>query len=432
MISSTESAPTQQRTPAWAKFLKLKQPNGSVVGHQQGGDAALPPAHAPAPPAKRGPPSADASPSKRARREALHDGRNAPADYKPTKTVTFGDTPTKSSSGNSNSAGINKSSSPVDAKSKTSIKQTQQKKPQQKQAKKPKGPPKKEKPQPVADVTAAIAYLRQWDTARETWKFNKNHQTTLIKHFFDAGSTSIPASVTKPFYAYIRDLKGFVRTRLAETAMEIRTRDVADGPAAFPEGTAHREERQAAYETAIDGLLRQHRQQVAKRKIFDEEQYLADSEDVDVVLARVVKRMRAELVIDELSDSGESTDATAATSASSQTIAASEDDSDDEGTVNPNAGEKQPTSAPKAVPSRRRRKLRVNMDDDDETSSSESESDSDSDASSSSSSDDSDSDDDEAEEPNEEGYDTSSSSSSSSSSGADDGEDSNDEDSDDE
>jgi hypothetical protein len=237
----------------------------------------------------------------------------------------------------------------------------------------------------------------------------------------------IPASDVETFYEYIRDLKGFVRDRLRETAMEVQMQDVADGPTGFPEDTMDIDEKQETYDAILADILRRKRQQSSpKRKYFTEAQYVAESQDGDVIIRRVVKRMRAERVLDELSDSGEETEATTTTttSSSSRTVTAS----DNNATTTTN-GDKQQAKVHEAPSSnRRRRKLRVNVED---SSSSESESDSDGETSSSSSSeDDSESEEEEVEERANEGYDTSSSSSSSSSSdeGSDEDEDSDDED----
>ncbi|GKU01193.1 proteasome subunit alpha type 6 [Fusarium langsethiae] len=233
---------------------------------------------------------------------------------------------------------------------------------------KSKGPAKKPKPQVPTDLKPALEYLSLWKTARDSWKFNKNHQSNLIKHVFDADG--IPASDIETFYDYIQDLKGFVRMRLRETACEVRDQDQSDGAKAFPEGTKDLEATQQRYEEVLAKYLSQ--PVGSKRKGFTEVDYLSDSEEDEVIVRRLVKRMRAELVIDELSDSDE----TEATTTSSQTIASS--DSNATATKNTEKSVK-----PDGVPGKRRRKLRVNVDDSD-SSSSESDSDSDDDDTSSS------------------------------------------------
>lgn len=258
--------------------------------------------------------------------------------------------------------------------------------------KKSKGPAKKKKTPPPTDLKPALEYLRLWKTARSSWKFNKNHQTTLIKHLFDADG--IPAADIEAFYEYIKDLKGFVRMRLVQAALEVRTRDREE---VFPEGTADIAATQERYETVLAKFL-QSQQVGCKRKVFAEQEYLSDSDDGDIIIQRLVKRMRAELVIDELSDGD--TDMSTTSSVSSKTLTGSNNNltstasGDKKVKLNDGTG-------------KRRRKLRTNLDSDSETSSSSSSSDSSSDS-------DSDTSDSESESGGDD--DTSSSGSSSSSS----------------
>lgn len=292
------------------------------------------------------------------------------------KSVTFGDTPTK------NSAAANST--------KTTAKPGE--------AKKSKGPAKKPKPTPTVDTKPALEYLRLWKSSREAWKFNKNHQSTLIKAVFETG---IPAADIPIFYDYIQDLKGFVRTRLRKTAMEIQTKDRTEGAAVFPAETTDVEAKQATYETILSEWLAS--QHIGQKRTFDEAHFITTVGEPEVVVRRAIKRMRAEMVIDALFDAGNETDHSAMSITSDRAKASNEKPTD---------------SKPNGVPGKRRRKLRVsNLSDDDTSSSSESESDSDSDTSSSgSSSSESDSDDDDEEEDEEDRSDDDSSSSSSSSS----------------
>lgn len=282
------------------------------------------------------------------------------------------------------------------------------------------------KASPPADIKPALEYLRQWKSSRESWKFNKNHQSTLIKHAFEPHN--FPAQDIDIFYEYIRDLKGFVRSRLRETAMEIKMRDVEDGYAAFPESddAMDLDEQQVNYDAILADILRRRRQN-PKRKYFAEAQYVAESADGNsIIVRRLVKRMRAEMVLDELSD-GESTDSSTGSTASSKTMVASDNTNASSTSTNTSTTAVEQTRAKLGdVTGKRRRKLRVNMED---SSSSESSSESESESDTTSSSEDSDSDEDEEMRP--ENYDTSSSSSSSSSSsGESDSEDESDEDDD--
>lgn len=368
------------QVPAWKRLgLKLKQPaagsepanGGPTVGHPSSSSKRKPDA----------PPTTANSfhDAKRPRQDGYTAAsRNGPGQLRKQKSVTFADGST------SNSAATNTKAPPRSTPQKKS-----------------KGPAKKQTPA-TTDLKPALEYLRQWKSARDTWKFNKNHQSSLIKHVFDANG--IPAADIATFYEYIRDLKGFIRMRLRETALEVRTEDQSKGVKAFPAGTKDLDATQARYESILSRFIES--QKVGeKRKSFDEPEYVASSEDGDVVIQRLVKRMRAELVLDELSESG---DTDTSTTSSSATVTTTNDQPD----ITTESAEKRVKLNDGT--GKRKRKRRTNVDD---SSSSESESESDSDTSSSgsSSSDDSDSedeDDDDAQKRDEQ--DTSSSSSSSS------------------
>ncbi|KAH7148871.1 hypothetical protein EDB81DRAFT_477972 [Dactylonectria macrodidyma] len=403
MFSSKGNAPAHQ-VPAWKKSGSKHQQSAAsasaspTVGQRSTHEGT---------PSKRkldahAPPQANSSHvAKRPRKDEATSDRNG--QLKKRKSVTFADAPSKK--GNTNDTKPDSTATPQ---------------------KKSKGPSKKQKPPATTDLKPALEYLRLWKTSRTSWKFNKNHQSTLIKHVFDADG--IPTADIDAFYEYIKDLKGMVRMRLRESALEVRTKDRSQGGAAFPEGTADVDATQGRYETILAKFL-QSQQVGSKRKLFHEEEYLSDSDsDDEIIIQRLVKRMRAELVIEELSD-GADTEMSTTSSTSSRTIASGDN-------TTPNAGKRMKLNDGTG---KRRRKLRTNMDDSDSSSSSsdsssDSESDSDSDSdtgssgSSSSSSDES-SDDDEAD--NRQDDDETSSSSSSSSDEADSEDSSSDEDSDD-
>lgn len=313
------------------------------------------------------------------------------------KSVTFGETPTKNEA----------------VKTKTSVRALNNPKPATTlppaTPKKSKGPAKKVKPVPPTDTRRALEYLNLWKVSRDAWKFNKNHQSTLIKVVFEGDS--IPAADVATFYDYIKDLKGLVRSRLRETAMEIRIKDRTEGSAMFPADTMDIDSKQATYETILSEWLQS--QQLGQKRHFNETDFITTVQEDDLILKRAVKRARAEMIIDTLSD-GNETDVSTTSVVSARA------------TADRSAAAKDATKI-NGIPGKRRRKLRVsNLSDD--SSSSESESDNDSDTSSaSSSSDDSDSDDEEEEDEEDDDGDDSSSSSSSSSSGEDDDDDSDDE-----
>ncbi|KAM0339987.1 hypothetical protein ACHAPU_010704 [Fusarium lateritium] len=335
------------QVPAWKRLgLKLKQPSDAPepsFGHPSTSTSTQSTTKrkfdAP-------PPHNSSQVAKRPRQDETTANWNAQAQLKRQKSVTFADA-SSNSNGNGNSNFPRTPSKPV------------------KQSKaKSKGPAKKLKPQAPLDLKPALEYLSLWKTARDSWKFNKNHQSNLIKHVFDADG--IPASDVETFYDYIQELKGFVRMRLLETAREVRDQDQSDAAKAFPEGTKNLEATQQRYEEVLAKIL-QSQPVGSKRKGFTEVDYLSDSSEDDVIIRRLVKRMRAELVIDELSDS----DDTEMSAGSSQTVTAS-----DNNTTTTPAVEKSAKPAD-GIPAKRRRKLRVNVEDSD---SSSSESDSDSDA----------------------------------------------------
>lgn len=409
-MSSTERAPAQH-VPAWKRLgLKLKQPAGGASAAGPASEPANGSSGVGQPGGSTGhkrkidaPPSTDASPYKRFRGDDQHGAQKngiLSSSSKPKKSVKFGDTPTKNDAVSPAAARTNNTTPKGKPTKDTPKKDT---------PKKAKGPTKKQKEPAPTDLKPALEYLRQWKTSRENWKFNKNHQSTLIKHLFD--KDAIPSTDIDTFYEYLQDLKGFVRTRLREQAMEVQMQDVSDGSAAFPDDMMDLDDKQEQYAAILADILRRKREQGPKRKFFNETQYVAESQDGEVIIRRVVKRMRAEIVMDELSD-GETTDTTT-TSMSSKTVT----NSDNNTTIMTN-GDKQPQLS--NTTAKRRRKLRTNMDD---SSSSESESDNDSDTSSSGSSDDSE----DEEEGQRDEDDTSSSSSSSSSEGEDEDSDDSDE-----
>ncbi|KAM0418839.1 hypothetical protein ACHAPT_012204 [Fusarium lateritium] len=357
MSSSTWNAPAQQ-VPAWKRLgLKLKQPSAAsepATGHQSTQSFGHPSSTTQSATKRKleaPQPSNSSQVAKRPRQHETTADRNG--QLKRQKSVTFADTPSRSTN-----AGV---ASKFNTPTKT---------PKQSKAKS-KGPAKKEKPQAPTDLKPALEHLRLWKTARDSWKFNKIHQNNLVKHVFDADK--IPATDIDAFYDYIQDLKGFGRMRLRDTAREIRDQDQSEGAKGFPEGTKDLETTQQRYETVLAKYL-QNQPVGTKRKGFTEVDYLSDSDDDAIIIQRLVKRMRAELILEELSDS----DDTETSTTSSQTITASDNNAttttDAEKRVKLNEGT-----------GKRKRKLRVNVDDSD-TSSSESESDSDSDSDSDTSS----------------------------------------------
>ncbi|KAI3326099.1 hypothetical protein HD806DRAFT_434217 [Xylariaceae sp. AK1471] len=278
------------------------------------------------------------------------------------------------------------------------------------------------------NLEPALAYLRTWHTARESWKFNKNHQTKLLEQVFaDADETTIPAADIGVFYEYIQGLQGGVRTRLREFANGIRVQDMEHNFAASTHNKTEMEmaeRKQKEYEEVIKAFLGQTR--TPEKRRFEEVDYVLRTTDMEMQ-RRVVKRMRAEMVLDELSETDESETTATTTSAESTSTEKGDTTGNAPSTVDDDKRLKLNDGSQQRV--KRKRKTRTAVVEDNTSSESESESEPDTDTSSSGSSSDSsseDEDDDEAQGPrrNEE----TSSSSSSSSSGSESESDSEDED----
>lgn len=251
--------------------------------------------------------------------------------------------------------------------------------------KKPKPVKKKKasKPQPKPqphDLTPSLEYLRTWQKARDAWKFNKNHQTLLLKYMYKA--EALPAADIDAFYLYINDIKGGSRARLIEQAEEVRKKDMEAGPKGFPEGTKGTEEKQGQYEEMLADLLKEKEEAKeggssngAPKRRFDEVEFTLRTVDKDVQ-QRLVKRMRAELVIDGLKSSGGEDD-TAGPSASTVNATSSRVK-----VPVPNGADAKAIGAEGTKQKTKRRKKLRTADTDSSSSESESSSDSDSDSSS--------------------------------------------------
>lgn len=253
------------------------------------------------------------------------------------------------------------------------------------ESKKAKSTPKKKKspktPKPQApaappDLTAPLEYLRLWKSSRDSWKFNKNHQAHLISHAFDPAL--LPASDIDIFYEYICDLKGYARTRLLETAKSLCAEDMEEGKDHFPAGTSDVESKKKQYEEIMSNVLRRS-QTEPKRKYFNETNF-ATSRDADPEVARrVTKRMRAEIVAEELSSNS---DASEETGDSNVTTTNEKDPSANEASEEPDVGKRVKLNDGTTRPVKRvRASKRRGADLEDSSSdSSDSESDSDSDS----------------------------------------------------
>jgi hypothetical protein len=106
---------------------------------------------------------------------------------------------------------------------------------EQKEPKEPKKPKKAKLPKPQAPETAqqslVLDYLTAYHTSHATWKFNKNRQTTILKHVFDP--TFIPHAHDPALQAYMSGLNSApARARLLVSALQIRADNEADLSAA--------------------------------------------------------------------------------------------------------------------------------------------------------------------------------------------------------
>mmetsp|Transcript_18768 Transcript_18768/g.24779 ORF Transcript_18768/g.24779 Transcript_18768/m.24779 type:complete len:194 (-) Transcript_18768:188-769(-) len=74
------------------------------------------------------------------------------------------------------------------------------------------------------DVSAAIEYLKSWSSRQSDdslpWKFNKNLQSTLIKHMYDASQIT-DGPCFEQLLCYLEGLKGGLKERVTTEAQEI-------------------------------------------------------------------------------------------------------------------------------------------------------------------------------------------------------------------
>jgi len=426
-MSSYHSAPAQ-RVPAWKRLgLKLKGPaSGESPTASTGSTIANPSAdHSNAVAGVKG------SPASALKRKLPNSSTSQPTDAASVQT------PNKRLRTEEQTPGSRKSVAfAEDTKDSPAAKVAKKNKPKKKTKK-----PAAEAPEKAdTNLEPSLAYLRQWHTDRASWKFNKNYQTLLIKYLFDADK--VPSTDIPVFYKYIRDLKGFIRTRLRETAAEIKKKDMEQGVAGFPAAAKDREDKQKAYDDLLVQFVKEQQQRLQQsgsssstngngKRSLDEVELAVRTADPEVK-ARLLKRMRAEMVLEELSDS----ESTTSTDTTTTTSSSSSSGKDTVPAPTPSVLEPQRTESQQPAKRRRLRNVRTDISDND--SSSESDSDDDDSDDSSSGGEDEDSSSSSSEEDEDEemevlpGRESSSSSSSSSSSGSDGAEGESSEDSDDE
>ncbi|KAI5861253.1 hypothetical protein GGS23DRAFT_577770 [Durotheca rogersii] len=307
-VLSTGNAPAQ-RVPAWKRLgLKLKP-----ASDEPSQDATLPTSTAavPVPNHRRENPASPTNPGTKRKSSGVpaldHSVKKAKRDVPPNQTPPS-QTPKKVKS-----VSFAPESATEDRSSPTAA--TNARLPKKKNQAPPRRttetPGKRAKKQASVNLEPALAYLRQWHSSRDTWKFNKNHQTKLLEQIF-ADETTIPAADIHLFYEYIRGLKGAVRTRLRELASGIKSQDMEQGPDGFSASRKEAAERKyREYEGVIAAFLSEPREPGKRR--FNEVDYVLRTADMEMQ-RRVVKRMRTQMVLDELSDSeGAETASTTAT-----------------------------------------------------------------------------------------------------------------------
>lgn len=152
-----------------------------------------------------------------------------------------------------------------------------------------------------------LQYLRQYHESRDTWKFNKNHQSHLLKHVFDIDI--IPSDHAHLICPYVRGLQGGVRTRLRDAALAIKVKDQEEGAAGFPADMADADKKQREYDSAMKEYVATMTAANASSKMGYEEGILLGLSDA-AMAKRVAKRTRAEQMLAELGASQDSSDTT--------------------------------------------------------------------------------------------------------------------------
>ncbi|OTB08981.1 hypothetical protein M426DRAFT_130230 [Hypoxylon sp. CI-4A] len=415
---STGNAQTQ-RVPAWKRLgLKLK-----AASEDQSQDATLQTSAAapPVPNHRQENPTDPISANGKRKSSGVpaldHSAKKARRDVSQSQFAS-NQTPKKAKSVSFAAESTQETGSPVTA-SGAQITNKQKQAPAKKSISTPAAQPAKR--QAPVNLEPALAYLRQWHTDKDAWKFNKNHQTKLLEQVF-ADEFTIPAADIHIFYEYIRGLKGAVRTRLRQLASGIKSQDMEQGSGGFPTSKKEMaEKKQKEYQDIIAAYLNQTRTPGKRR--FDEVDYVLRTSDMEMQ-RRVVKRMRCENVMDELSDSEETASTTTSSTERGSTIPGDSEDARSESAVAETDGvQRLMLNDGPQQRVKRKRKTRTAVVEEEDTSSSDSDSDSESGSGSDSSSSDSDNDsssssdsEDEAAQPQPltNGVETSSSSSSSS------------------
>jgi hypothetical protein len=191
----------------------------------------------------------------------------------------------------------NQPETPVTAevgKGEESLKSTEQSKPK-----------KARKPRTAKSLTTQtlpekpfLSYLKQYTDSRDTWKFNKNHQTHLLKHIFNIDI--VPSEYAHYIYEYVKGLQGGVRTRLRDSALAVKVKDLEEP---FSEDMENSEQRKREYDVAMNEYVATMMAAEVGPNVRYEEGVLLGLSDL-AMPTRVAKRKRVERVLAELA-SGE-------------------------------------------------------------------------------------------------------------------------------
>jgi hypothetical protein len=201
-------------------------------------------------------------------------------------------------------------------------------------SKKSKSAEKKTNPPKI--VNAAIptppflSYIKQYCKDRANWKFNKNHQSHLLKHIFDL--KSIPSDQIHLAYGYIASLQGGVRTRLRDEALAIQGADQELEVGEHPETMSYSLDSHYHPETPEEKAARKEkeRQKLEEEKELARKEYVATMTQIDAsknmgyeegvllnlsdfaMKERVAKRVRANIILTMLGRGATLEDAEAA------------------------------------------------------------------------------------------------------------------------
>jgi hypothetical protein len=143
-----------------------------------------------------------------------------------------------------------------------------------------------------------LAYLKQYTDSRDTWKFNKNHQTHLLKHLFNIDI--VPSDYAHYIYEYVKGLQGGVRTRLRDSALAVKVKDLEEP---FPEDMENSEQRKMDYDVAMKEYVATMMSAEVGPNVRYEEGVLLGLSDL-AMPTRVAKRKRVERVLAELASGG--------------------------------------------------------------------------------------------------------------------------------